>query len=199
MTKTSHHGWTLPKRETLLTPASFVTFVRTIAAVVIAVCAIMQHDQLLLLIALVCYWVGDIADGIVARTLKCEMRSGALLDIVADRLCVAIIYLGYGMIHPEMLWVIGAYLIEFMFIDGFLSLAFLFWPLLSPNYFYLVDKRIFDLNWSPLGKVVNSSFFLLATVLVGSPLLSGIIVALVTAIKLYSLRRLYKIGIPTPS
>lgn len=199
MAKTSHHGWTLPKRETLLTPASFVTFVRTIAAVVIAVYAIIQHDQMLLLIALLCYWVGDIADGIVARTLKCEMRSGALLDIVADRLCVAVIYLGYGMMHPEMLWVIGIYLIEFMFIDGFLSLAFLFWPLLSPNYFYLIDKRIFDLNWSPLGKVVNSSFFLLATVLVGSPLLSGIIVALVTAIKLYSLRRLYKIGIPTPS
>lgn len=199
MAKTSHHGWTLPKQETLLTPASLVTFIRTIAAVAIAVCAIIHHDQLLLLIALLCYWVGDIADGIVARTLHCEMRSGALLDIVADRLCVAIIYLGYGMMHPEMLWVIGIYLIEFMFIDGFLSLTFLFWPLLSPNYFYLIDKRIFDFNWSPLGKVMNSSFFLLATVLVGSPLLSAVIVVAVTGVKLYSLRRLYRIGIPTPS
>ena len=86
-----------------------------------------------------------------------------------------------------------------MFIDGFLSLTFLFLPLLSPNYFYLVDKRIFDLNWSPLGKVVNSSLFLLATLFVGSPLLSLVIVAIVTGVKLYSLRRLYQIGIPTPS
>ena len=194
-----HHGWVLPKTETLLTPASAVTFVRTIAAVVIAIVAALQHDQLLLFAALACYWVGDIADGIVARTFKHEMRSGALLDIVADRLCVAVIYLGYAYMNPEMLWAIGLYLIEFMFIDGFLSLAFLFWPLLSPNYFYLVDKVIFKLNWSPLGKVVNSSFFLLATVFIGSPALSIAIVAVVTVIKIYSLRRLYQIGIPTPS
>jgi len=199
MAKTLHHGWTLPKRETLLTPASFVTFVRTFLAVGIAIVAIMHHDQQLLLVALLCYWVGDIADGIVARKMQCEMRSGALLDIVADRLCVAVIYLGYGFMHPDMLGAIGVYLVEFMFIDGFLSLTFLFWPLLSPNYFYLVDKRIFDLNWSPLGKVINSSLFLLATLFVGSPLLSLVIVALVTIVKLYSLRRLYQIGIPTPS
>lgn len=199
MKRTNHHGWKLPKRETLLTPASAVTFVRTIAAVVIAIIAVIQQDQLLLFVALACYWVGDIADGIVARTFKHEMRSGALLDIVADRLCVAVIYLGYGTMNPDMLWAIGLYLIEFMFIDGFLSLAFLFWPLLSPNYFYLVDKRIFDLNWSPLGKVVNSSFFLLATVLIGWLWLSIAIVMVVTAIKIYSLRRLYQIGIPTPS
>lgn len=199
MKQTLHHGWQLPEKETLLTPASAVTFVRTIAAVVIAIVAALQHDQLLLLAALACYWVGDIADGIVARTFKCEMRSGALLDIVADRLCVAVIYLAFAYMNPEMMWAIGLYLIEFMFIDGFLSLAFLFWPLLSPNYFYLVDKRIFQLNWSPIGKVVNSSFFLIATVLVGSPALSIAIVAAVTVIKLYSLRRLYRIGIPTPS
>ncbi len=199
MAKTLHHGWTLPKRETLLTPASCVTFVRTFLAVGIAIVAIIHHDQQLLLVALLCYWVGDIADGIVARKMQCEMRSGALLDIVADRLCVAVIYLGYGFMHPDMLGAIGVYLVEFMFIDGFLSLTFLFWPLLSPNYFYLVDKRIFDLNWSPLGKVVNSSLFLLATLFVGSPLLSLVIVAIVTGVKLYSLRRLYQIGIPTPS
>ena len=198
MTNKQHHGWTLPKKETLLTPASAVTFVRTLAATSIAVVAALHHDQTLLFVALACYWVGDIADGIVARTFKHEMRSGALLDIVADRLCVAIIYLSYAHMHPDMLIAIGLYLIEFMFIDGFLSLAFLFWPLLSPNYFYLVDKRIFNLNWSPLGKVVNSSFFLLATVFIGSPALSVAIVAIVTGIKIYSLRRLYQIGIPTP-
>ncbi len=85
MKQTNHHGWKLPKRETLLTPASAVTFVRTIVAVIIAVIATIHHDQLLLFVALACYWVGDIADGIVARTFKHEMRSGALLDIVPAR------------------------------------------------------------------------------------------------------------------
>lgn len=199
MKKSTHHGWELPKRETLLTPATAVTVTRTLLAVGFAVYAAVHHDIAMLLVGLACYWVGDIADGIVARTFKHEMRSGALLDIVADRLCVAVIYLTYASMHSDMLWPIGLYLVEFMFIDGFLSLSFLFWPLLSPNYFYLVDKRIFDLNWSPLGKVVNSSVFLLVTIFVGSPLLSIAIVACVTVVKLYSLRRLYAIGIPTPS
>lgn len=198
MKKPVHHGWVLPARETLLTPASYVTIVRTLFAVGFAIYAAVNQDITALLIGLGCYWVGDIADGIVARKFGHEMRSGALLDIVADRLCVAVIYLTYASIHPEMLWPIGLYLVEFMFIDGFLSLAFLFWPLLSPNYFYLVDKRIFNLNWSPLGKVANSSVFLLATIFIGSPVLSIAIVAAVTVVKMYSLRRLYKIGIPTP-
>jgi CDP-diacylglycerol--glycerol-3-phosphate 3-phosphatidyltransferase len=198
MEKATHHGWELPIRETLFTWASLMTFVRTAIAVVLAVFAAMQSSELLLFAAIAVYWVGDIADGIIARKLHQEMRSGAVLDIMADRLCVAIIYLTYGFMNPEMIWAIGIYLFEFMFIDGFLSLAFLFWPLLSPNYFYLVDKKIFDLNWSPLGKVANSSFFLFATVLVGSPLLSAAIALAVTGVKIYSLRRLYAIGLPVP-
>ena len=198
MDQTIHHGWHLPEKDTLLTWASLVTLVRTVVAVALAVMAAVQGNEWLLLCGLACYWIGDITDGIVARTFKHEMRSGALLDIVADRLCVSLIYLVYGVMNPDMLWAIGLYLVEFMFIDGFLSLTFLFWPLLSPNYFFLIDKRIYNLNWSPLGKVANSSFFLFATVFVGSPLLSATIALAVTGVKVYSLRRLYAIGIPSP-
>lgn len=198
MTDTSHHGWELPNKDTLLTYASGLTLVRTILAVIFTVLAITQGNQWLLLVALLCYWIGDILDGIIARLFRQEMRSGAVFDIMADRLCVSLIYLSYGWMHPDMLWPIGLYLFEFMFIDGFLSLSFLFWPLLSPNYFFLVDKRIFKLNWSPLGKVANSSFFLFATVLIGNPFVSGAIAAIVLVVKIYSLQRLYKIGIPNP-
>lgn len=199
MKKKIHHGWMLPARETLKTPASYVTFIRTALAVGLGIVAAYHHDQTLLLIALACYWVGDIADGFIARTLKCEMRSGALLDVIADRLCVAVIYLTYASFHPEMIWAVGLYLFEFMFIDGFLSLSFLFWPLLSPNYFYLVDKRLFDLNWSIPAKLANSSVFLLATIFIGSPLFSFGIALAVLVVKIYSTYRLYKVGIPTPS
>jgi CDP-diacylglycerol--glycerol-3-phosphate 3-phosphatidyltransferase len=193
----SHHGWELPTKDTLLTYASGLTLVRTILAVVFAILAAMQGSQWLLLAALLCYWIGDILDGIIARFLNQEMRSGAVFDIMADRLCVSLIYLTYGWMHPDMLWPIGLYLFEFMFIDGFLSLSFLYWPLLSPNYFFLVDRRIFNLNWSPLGKAANSSFFLLASVFIGNPIISGMIAIVVIAVKLYSLNRLYTIGIPT--
>jgi len=196
MTTASHHGWELPKKDTLFTYASALTLVRTILAVIFAVFAAIEGSQWLLLAALLCYWIGDIFDGIIARLLRQEMRSGAVFDIMADRLCVSLIYLIYGWMHPDMLWPIGLYLFEFMFIDGFLSLTFLFWPLLSPNYFFLVDKRIFMLNWSPLGKVANSSFFLFATVLLATPWVSAAIATAVIGVKLYSLRRLYAIGFP---
>lgn len=195
----THHGWELPAKESLLTIASLITTARTIIAVTFAVLAVIHDNQWLLFVGLASYWIGDILDGIVARALHQEMRSGAVLDIMADRLCVSVIYLAYGAMHPEMMWAIGLYLVEFMFIDGFLSLAFLFWPLLSPNYFYLVDKTIFKLNWSPVGKAINSSLFLLATVFIGIPWLSAAIVIVVTGVKIYSLKRLYAIGIPTPS
>jgi CDP-diacylglycerol--glycerol-3-phosphate 3-phosphatidyltransferase len=198
-TDSLHRGWILPAKETLFTVASGITLVRTLIAVIFAVLAILHDNQWLLLAGLASYWVGDILDGIVARALHQEMRSGAVLDIMADRLCVSLIYLTYGYMHPDMMWEIGIYLVEFMFIDGFLSLAFLFWPLLSPNYFFLVDRQIFKLNWSPAGKVVNSSLFLLATVFIGSPILSASIATAVTGLKLYSLRRLYTQVIPNVS
>jgi CDP-diacylglycerol---glycerol-3-phosphate 3-phosphatidyltransferase len=198
MSKTIHHGWELPAKETLMTVASGVTLIRTLVAVAFAVLGAIHQDQTLLLIGLACYWVGDILDGIVARKMNHETRSGAIFDIMADRLCVALIYLIYAFMHQNMLVAVGLYLVEFMFIDGFLSLTFLFWPLLSPNYFFLVDRRIFNLNWSPLGKVANSSVFLLATLIFNQPLLSIGIVVAVTSIKIYSLVRLYKtVGVPS--
>lgn len=195
--KSQHHGWQLPANDTLTTLPSFITLVRTLLAVTFALIAATSESLPWLIAAIGSYWVGDIADGFVARLTKRETRSGAIFDIMADRLCVGLIYLIFGFWHPELLWAIGLYLIEFIFIDGFLSLSFLFWPLLSPNYFFLVDKQIFLLNWSTVGKAANSSVFLLATVIFQQPWLSVLIAAAVLAIKLYSIKRLYAVvGLP---
>lgn len=194
---TGHHGWQLPARESLVTWPSLITLVRTTLAAGLTIYAAATSSEAWLLVGLLSYWIGDILDGLVARWLGQETRSGAIFDIMADRLCVALIYLTFGFWHLDLLWPIGIYLFEFIFIDGFLSLSFLFWKLLSPNYFFLVDQRIFTLNWSPAGKVVNSSLFLLATVLVQNVWLSGAIAVAVLALKLYSLRRLYAVvGLP---
>lgn len=196
MARQKHHGWALPEVETLLTPASYVTYIRTVLSVALGIFALLNHDQVMLFIALACYWVGDIADGWVARQLKCETRSGALLDILADRLCVAVIYIAYATMHAEMTFPIGLYLLEFLWIDAFLSISFLFWPILSPNYFFLVDRKIFLLNWSLYAKAVNSSLFLLVTIFIGSPELSTLVALLVICIKVYSMIHLYRIGFP---
>lgn len=200
MSKVSHHGWELPARETLATLPSLITVVRTLLSVIFAIYAAVGGGLPWLIAAIAVYWVGDIADGLVARLTGRETRSGAVFDIMADRLCVALIYLIFGFWNPELLWAIGLYLTEFIFIDGFLSLTFLFWPLLSPNYFYLVDKRIYDLNWSPVGKASNSAIFLLATIIFQNVYLSATIASVIIAIKIYSIVRLYKVvGIPLPS
>lgn len=199
MSKIVHHGWRLPAHETLYTLPSFITLLRTLLSVVFALIAAMNSSVEWLVAAIAVYWAGDIADGLVARLTGRETRSGAIFDIMADRLNVALVYLIFGFWHPELLWAIGLYLTEFIFIDGFLSLAFLFWPLLSPNYFYLVDKQIYQLNWSPLGKVVNSSVFLLATVIFQNVYLSLAIAAVIVGVKIYSIIRLYRVvGIPVP-
>ena len=44
------------------------------------------------------------------------------------------------------------FLLSFMVLDTMLSLAFLCWPVLSPNYFHLVDRRVWVFNWSPAGQ-----------------------------------------------
>ena len=49
------------------------------------------------------------------------------------------------------------FLLSFMVLDTMLSLAFLCWPVVSPNYFDAVDRRVWQLNWSPAAKAANTA------------------------------------------
>ena len=49
------------------------------------------------------------------------------------------------------------FVLSFMVLDSMLSMAFLCWPVLSPNYFHVVDRRVWQLNWSPLAKAANTA------------------------------------------
>ena len=80
----------------------------------------------MLCVGLVVHWVGDSLDGLVARVRDCETRTGAVLDILSDRLCAAAFYIGLVWMEPHLAPAVFVYLIEFMVIDGFLSLAS--WP-----------------------------------------------------------------------
>ena len=60
----------------MATPATLVTGVRTVAAVVLAGVAAHQGSLKLLVIALAVYWAGDSLDGFVARTWAARRASG---------------------------------------------------------------------------------------------------------------------------
>lgn len=188
-----------PEQERLGTSANVVTAVRTVASVVLAGLAAREESLPLLLAALAVYWVGDMLDGLVARVRGCETRIGAVLDILCDRFCAAAFYLGLMWLQPEFAAPVLIYLAEFMVVDCFLSLAFLAWPVRSPNYFYVVDRPLWLWNWSKPGKAVNSAIFAVILLVTGMPWLGVLIASALLVLKVASLARLARIGLPVPA
>jgi CDP-diacylglycerol---glycerol-3-phosphate 3-phosphatidyltransferase len=191
--------WSDPAQERVGTSATVVTLVRTVASVVLAALAAQHESQTLLVVALVVYWAGDSLDGFIARIRGCETRIGAVLDILSDRFCAAAFYLGLVWLHHDYALPVFIYLAEFMVIDCFLSLAFLAWPVRSPNYFYVVDRQLWLWNWSKPGKAVNSSLFAVLLLVTGWVWLGAVIATALLVMKTLSLVRLGRIGLPIPA
>jgi CDP-diacylglycerol---glycerol-3-phosphate 3-phosphatidyltransferase len=191
--------WTDPTAERIATSATVITGVRTVAAVVLAGLAAQQGSLTLLVAALVVYWLGDMLDGFVARVRGCETRIGAVLDILCDRFCAASFYLGLMWLHHEFALPVMIYLAEFMVVDCFLSLAFLAWPVRSPNYFYVIDRPLWLWNWSKPGKAVNSSLFAVLLLVTGWVWVGVAIAVALLVLKCVSLARLARIGLPVPA
>jgi CDP-diacylglycerol---glycerol-3-phosphate 3-phosphatidyltransferase len=191
--------WVHPEQERVGTSATVVTFVRTVASVALAGIAARESDLTLLVVALAVYWVGDSLDGFVARVRGCETRIGAVLDILCDRFCASAFYLGLVWLQPEFAIPVFIYLAEFMVVDCFLSLAFLAWPVRSPNYFYVVDRPLWLWNWSKPGKAVNSSLFAVLLLVTGWIWLGAVIATGLLVLKCASLVRLARIGLPVPA
>ncbi len=188
-----------PAKERLATSATVVTGLRTVAAVTVAGAAVHRDSLGLLVASLVVYWIGDILDGFVARVRRCETRIGAVLDVLSDRFCAAAFYFGLAWLNTDLLPPVLIYLFEFMVIDLFLSLAFLAWPIRSPNYFYVVDRTLWVWNWSKPGKAVNSAIFAVILLVSDSALLGVVIATALLTLKSVSLGRLMRLGLPVPA
>ncbi len=195
----THTECAQPGREKVFTLATIVTFGRTAATLILALLGAHQGSLTLLLWALGVYWVGDMADGAVARITDQETRTGATLDIMCDRISAGLFYVGFAWYDPTMVVPVGIYLAEFMVVDMFLSMAFLAWPLSSPNYFYLVDRRIWLWNWSKPGKALNSALFAVLMVLTRDPWVAGLIATALLCLKILSLTWLMRLGLPIPA
>jgi CDP-diacylglycerol--glycerol-3-phosphate 3-phosphatidyltransferase len=174
------------------TVPNVVTVARTVAAVLVGGIAVAAGNLTLLAVAYAVFWVGDIADGWSARRLGQETRAGAVLDIVCDRACTGILCVSLVASVPEALPVVVVFVLSFMVLDSMLSLAFLCWPVLSPNYFHVVDRRVWQLNWSPVAKAANTAGVVgaLAFELYG---VAFVVAVGVVGIKIWSARRVVRL------
>ncbi|MGB7448536.1 MAG: CDP-alcohol phosphatidyltransferase family protein [Ornithinimicrobium sp.] len=186
------------ERERWNTAPNLITLIRTAVAVFLALAAASHESLTLVLVATAVYWVGDMADGAVARWLHRETRTGAVLDIACDRACAGAIYVGLVWLMPQMWLPIAVYLLSFGVLDLMLSLAFLRFPLASPNYFYLADPTIYRYNWSRVAKGLNSALFLAVVVLVGVPAVALALACLLLLLKAVSLHLLAALPLPAP-
>jgi len=66
----------------------------------------------------------------------------------------ALLFTGWEM-WPTALWLVDS--TKKPFVDFYLSYQFIKFDLISPNYFYKVDKNVYRFNYSPAGKFANST------------------------------------------
>ncbi|WP_322633214.1 CDP-alcohol phosphatidyltransferase family protein [Glycomyces albidus] len=164
-----------------------VTLVRTVVSVGLAVPAIVQESMWLAVAAYLVYWVGDMLDGMTARWLGQETRAGAVFDIVSDRACTSLCAAALIVLLPGMALPVGIFLAQFMVVDCMLSLAFLCWPISSPNYFYEVHRGVYRWNWSPPAKALNTGGLVVLVLVSPTPLWPALFAVAVAAVKVASL------------
>jgi CDP-diacylglycerol---glycerol-3-phosphate 3-phosphatidyltransferase len=193
-----HRGCVHSSAENVATLASAITLARTVGCLVAVTWSVATGQVWLLFVGLAVHWLGDVADGILARGRREETRAGAVLDIVCDRLCIALYYVSYGNLHHSMLVPIAIFLFQFMVLDAHLSLTFLNYPLSSLNYYNLVDRVVYLWNWSPVGKALNSGALVVLMLTTRSPLACAVFAVAITTVKVVSLARVHRIGVPSP-
>lgn len=155
--------------------------------------AILKGEETYNFIGLGIHWLGDVLDGMYARKFKQETILGAEIDIIADRVETLFFYLIFLSFHPQLYFPAVVYILDFAFVDFYLSYQFLKFDLISPNYFFKVDQTVYLLNYSPAGKFCNSTVVTL--ILIFFPqlwILAAAWAAGLIGVKIYSFNRLNK-------
>ncbi len=184
------------KVESFRTLPNFITTARTAACIVIFSVAAYTQDMRLNVLGLIVFWGLDSLDGYLARRLDQETVVGAQLDILSDRILIAYFYLNYLSIASGPILIVSAFLLNFMVLDHFLSNQYLRWSIISPNYFYKVDRVVWALNWSTLGKFANGGVITIMLLLSDNTLGPLIFLAGIFTIKAYSFYRLSRLPPP---
>jgi cardiolipin synthase (CMP-forming) len=179
----------------LLNGPNALTVVRTLASLALVATAAVQHSWPWLLAAYLTYWIGDSADGNLARWQGQETRFGAVFDVVCDRInCVSCALVLLMFIDAP--WPVAVFLVQFVVVDLPLTLLPMRWPVLSPNYFHLIDRLAYTLNWHVVAKVTNTTLLVTLLVLVPDQRVALGAASVVLGIKVYSLARVLRLGTP---
>ena len=185
-----------PFHEPLVTWPNIVTVGRVIVGLIVFGTAASLRSLPWAFAGLFLHWGLDGLDGFLARSLHQETRLGAQIDIVADRMMVISFYVLYLQTFPQFLAPVLVYLFAFAFLDQYLSSQYLIWGLLSPNYFFQVDRRIWRLNWSNPGKFANGGVFSIILLGTGSYVASLAYAAALTGLKLYTFFSIQRLSLP---
>jgi CDP-diacylglycerol--glycerol-3-phosphate 3-phosphatidyltransferase len=186
-------------KENICTAANWATLTRLVIAGACFYIAFAGHSEVWNYAGLLTHWILDMVDGHLARSLKQETLLGAQFDILTDRLLITLFYFNYLVFHPATLLVVILFIFEFALLDHYLSNQFLNWGIMSPNYFYRVDRLIWNLNWSAPGKFVNSGLVTILLITTQSGMLALIVVLGLIAVKLFSFARLQRLVQALPS
>ncbi len=180
--------------ESFYSEANLITLLRLFGSLVFFLLAILKNNPTYNYIGFLTHWLLDFVDGFYARKLKQETVLGAEIDIIADRFEILFFYIIFLHFRPQVYLPAAIYLIDYAFIDFYLSYQFLKFNIISPNYFYKVDKIIYLLNYSPGGKFSNSSIVTLALIFLPqfAPIIAVYAWGLIV-VKSYSVFRLFKL------
>jgi phosphatidylglycerophosphate synthase len=175
--------------------ANVVTVLRTVASLALVATAAVQHSWPWLLAGYLTYWIGDSADGNIARWRHQETRFGAVFDVVCDRInCVSCALVLLMFIDAP--WPVAVFLFQFVVVDLPLTLLPMRWPVLSPNYFYLIDRPAYTLNWHVVAKVTNTTLLVTLLVFVPDQRVALVAATTVLLIKVWSLGRVLRLTVP---
>lgn len=143
--------------QSLYSEPNVITLVRLILSVSFFTLAILKNSPTYNFIGLGIHWLGDVLDGMYSRKFKQETILGAEIDIIADRVETLFFYVNFLHFHPHLFVPAALYILDFAFVDFYLSYQFLKYDIISPNYFYKVDRTVYLLNYTPLAKFCNST------------------------------------------
>jgi len=171
--------------------SNILTLLRLGGSLVFFVLAAVRGNPTNNFIGLGIHWLGDFADGWWARKTRQETILGAEIDIIADRVEVLFFFVNFIRFNPALAVPSAIYILDFAFVDFYLSYQFLKHGIISPNHFFKVDRTVFALNFSPVGKFVNSTVVTLGLIfLPGWRAAAAIVAGALIVVKTYSIRRL---------
>lgn len=172
---------------------NLLTFLRLVLSLTFFILAIINQSPTYNFIGLGIHWLGDVLDGFYARKFKQETILGAEIDIIADRVEILFFYVNFLYFHPSLFLPIAVYLINFAFIDFYLSYQFLKYDLISPLYFHKVDRKVYLLNFSHPGRFFNSTIVTLILIFLPQLQIAATIIAFgLIGVKSYSIYLLNK-------